>query len=561
MVEENCDDLENNGGAEYVRGVNAKCADGDGDDGFSDIDEFQHLLNEVTVTPCGKKHFYICDLAHSESSAIRYAIMEATGPYGGIEKCVFAAGSFVCDGFSDLRLCCSAREGNISSPYYGVKHPADMDEGAVDKIIPLPYLIPGEFTISEQKEYEKRCLTSLVATLYRSTIFGKPIKALFMELILSGNGAMLSKEALQYIGRICFTFGVNIIVDERMTAGRSGNSMLFLFDMNAEFRFCVTHVILGGWLKVAVCLCSPAFFDKTQQRMQGKASVERPGYAVPLGDALKILKVVWQCIAGGAIPKRRQKVLETLALAPGEVWGAGLLLFTSKPSQRNHAQAIRIRCLPLLSDDTIIRNADPEEICRASINKDITESVLRWVLTPSGDVDLALFFLLVKRYSKKLGPYEHFDRRDTLTDMLLTGKDGSMFTKVMIYEAIARAVKSGYLQNCQKLASRERVVVLRKVLSYKQFPPVTQRRKKENTGGQQSTMQAACGNINMRAVSGQQTTLQQVHDGKCLRTNKTRRLAKSSTSYDKPRITKFPRRLPTRQSQGPVRRSPRLHSP
>ena len=79
----------------------------------------------------------------------------------------------------------------------------------------------------------------------------------FLELMLAGNGAMLSDRALLKIAKLSNQHQFTVIVDEIMTFGRTG-ALIMLQTKPEAFIKCVSHVTLGKWLHVGMILISKA---------------------------------------------------------------------------------------------------------------------------------------------------------------------------------------------------------------------------------------------------------------------------------------------------------------
>ena len=421
------------------------------------------VLSEIewVVSLLTAQQYVVRDVSHEYSTAGRFAILDATGVFGAIEKCVYAAGCYVSEDASELQLFSTCRDSHIRFGDSGIKQPREVISHVVNNIVPVPYCIPGELTKSDLRLYEDKCLGSLVASLYRASVNGKPIKALWMELVLSGNGGSLSEQALVYIARICRRFGVNIIIDERNTACRAGLdtagscSFLLLQHTPPEFQACVSHVVLGGPLK-GLCLCSSGFFKKC---VDGRYHRDGKRSSLPcLDKQLVFLKDFMKRKDYGVLfQQEKARALCKLHVAEPESWGAGMLIFV--------AERIFRRRLPLSSSPIRIRSLPARS--RALINQAIMESILCWLVDPSSDADLALCFLLCSKYT--VGRY---DKPDKIKTLILQQQGGSVLNAMMIRGAITRAVNSNYLVNSQKRSARERVVVLLRELHYESFPHV-----------------------------------------------------------------------------------------
>ena len=98
----------------------------------------------------------------------------------------------------------------------------------------LPYFLHGTLTNAKLEAYEDRCLQELHVRCLAARISNAPLKVLLMELLLAGNGGMLSDGALTRIGILARHHNFCIILDEIMTGGRTG-TMLLLSQKPLEF--------------------------------------------------------------------------------------------------------------------------------------------------------------------------------------------------------------------------------------------------------------------------------------------------------------------------------------
>ena len=98
-------------------------------------------------------------------------------------------------------------------------------------------------------------LLSHISSRYKNT---RPTKVLFLEIMLSGNGAELSDRVLERLGQLSRHHNFSIVVDEILTGGRCG-TMLLTQQAPGSFQERVTHITMGKWLQAGLVLSSEAF--------------------------------------------------------------------------------------------------------------------------------------------------------------------------------------------------------------------------------------------------------------------------------------------------------------
>ena len=171
------------------------------------------------------------------SQANSWAINDATNHNASL--CLFAAGSYVAGDGSALQSY-SSSEFTTGSELALITPPQDVSKGVCTNTVPLPYHIPGVLGAKELMAYEDECLQAVHIRLSWAKMRRKPFKALLLELMLAGNGAILSNRALVSIGKLAIHHNLHVIVDEIMTGGRTGN-MFYLFSKPPSFQSTVTH--------------------------------------------------------------------------------------------------------------------------------------------------------------------------------------------------------------------------------------------------------------------------------------------------------------------------------
>ena len=81
------------------------------------------------------------------------------------------------------------------------------------------------------------------------------MKCIILELMLAGNGSILSNRLLEQLAYLPIKHDFNFIVDEIMTGGRRG-IMLYLLKKLIIFVERATHVTLCKWIQAGMVLIS-----------------------------------------------------------------------------------------------------------------------------------------------------------------------------------------------------------------------------------------------------------------------------------------------------------------
>lgn len=278
------------------------------------------------------------------SDANMYAVMSATN--GETNTILIAAGSYV-SGDSGPMQSWSTSNFSLKDGVSGVAHPSQVwNQYTREHTVPLPYCIPGVLSKKRQSEYENQCIQKLHLSCLTAKVKGCAYKCIMLELMLASNGASLSDRCLIMLGKLAECFDIHFIVDEIMTAGRTG-TMLMTQRKPTEFVQRVTHVTLGKWLQKGLVIVSAKFRDEfmnvddhTERRMLS--------IVVDCSLVIKLWKTVMEKLNGSEV--RRQLVLKKVRLQESECWGEGTLIFV--PVRRNGLIfGLKNRLLPLLDID------------------------------------------------------------------------------------------------------------------------------------------------------------------------------------------------------------------
>jgi len=318
------------------------------------------------------------------SQANIWAIDDATTQNASL--CLYAAGSYICGDGSALERF-STSKFNVGAELSIIMHPNSVRDARIrTHTIPLPYHIPGVLNPKELMDYEDKCLQAVHIRLCWAKMRRTPYKALFLELMLAGTGAVLSNRALVSLGRLARHHNLCVIVDEIMTGGRTG-SMFYLLSKPQSFQAVVTHITLGKWSQMGLVFLSKSWAKKRMTmypfKLRGAST-----YLVE-DEALVQWRCVKKCLP--EIPKKRKNVLDKLRLKEEDVWGEGLLLFG--PRRMDTLRGLKCRYLPLIHKDTpidSIKSTLPMEpkAWRSHVNNEVMTANKLWISdVPQPEVD------------------------------------------------------------------------------------------------------------------------------------------------------------------------------
>jgi hypothetical protein len=311
------------------------------------------------------------------SDANLWAISDATG--FNTSACLFAAGSYIAGDGGSLQPFSSSKF-NFLENLADIAEPSDIhNDVARSNTVGLPYHINGVLDAEALEKYEDECLLGLHTFLVLAKMKGNPFEALLLELCLAGNGGVLSDRALKYLGELAFAHGLRIIVDEIMTAGRSGEAMLLLQSKPKAFQDVVTHVTVGKWVSLGAVLVSPKFAIEREARF---GSSVRRGASTYLGCEEATSCWITVMANQATIADRRRAVLKRFRVPAADAWGIGLLIFA--PVRRTDSkQGLKSRFLPMIHSNTPI---DPikyqkmdAKVLKQSLNHSIVQKSLNWV--------------------------------------------------------------------------------------------------------------------------------------------------------------------------------------
>lgn len=335
-------------------------------------DEFKRIVSNTFLNK-----FHLQGVHANGSSSNVLAIFDATR--GDTGRCLIAAGSYLCTtGFVLCNLATS--EFHLNSPLSLIREPSDNDELFVKKkIIALPYYIPGTISAEGLVVYEDVCFVKLHEKLILYRAQGQSIMSLFFELMLAGNGAVLSDRALNIIAILSRKHKFTIIIDEIMTGGRTG-TLLLLQQKEKNFIECVSHVTLGKWCDCGIVLVSPNQHIIEQRQQDTSTSPRSNSTCIDLTTIIPC----WNKLMGILLMAdiRRDMVFERMKVKSEDTWGKGALIFS--PIKNNTMEGLNHRLLPTLEMTTISRGNmskpfnDDDNNFKGMINNKIVNTILNW---------------------------------------------------------------------------------------------------------------------------------------------------------------------------------------
>ena len=364
------DNLENCWGVEYVVDNSNRRSSSAAGEANVDVSTFQKVISDDLGSAFSALHFASCG-----SIANLWAINDATGC--DTSSCLIAAGSHVAGDGGPLQPYSSSKF-DLSDPHSSITPPEEVKSPIGRKnTVALPCYIPRSLSTQQLRMHEDECLNSLNVVLQRAGMAQKPCKALFLELLLAGNGCTLSDRCLIHLATICRLHKVRIIVDEILTGARTALDKFLLCQTKPkEFRDVITHVTLGKWLKIGVVLCSKTF-AKERELLYGFG---RRGVSTQLclNSSLQCWKNAHHNIKKGTVKERRRLVLEHLSVDEENSWGEGCIIF-APVARTNAMQGLKIRYLPKLCDGLKIDRIQKKKSrahTRACINSVINSGIL-----------------------------------------------------------------------------------------------------------------------------------------------------------------------------------------
>jgi len=391
----------------------------------------------------------------SGSQANSWAIDDATNH--NVSLCLFGAGGFVAGDGSAIQSHTSSQF-SVGDDLALVSLPEQVSGPDCRRCtIPLPHHIPKVMDPSVLKKCEDACLRAAHIKLCSAKMNRTPCRALVLELTLAGNGATLSNRALASIGKLAKHHGLGIILDEVMTAGRTG-AMPFVLSKPVSFQAAATHITLGKWCKMGMVLLSTAWSKKREKLHP----LGKRGASTTLG--MKEATMHWRCLKKciHEIPQKRANTLKKLRLVESDVWGEGLLLFG--PHKRTTLRGLKCRHLPLIHANTPIDNFKHSRCNsrqhRQKVNQSVVEAQMRWALDApehwqqfdeKHQAERLLDFELCSKLVDRHSDAEANSAADWISSCMPEGTNRSQGEA-----ALARLRMAGYMDNTQMGMKRKR---------------------------------------------------------------------------------------------------------
>jgi 4-aminobutyrate aminotransferase-like enzyme len=277
------------------------------------------LRDNITATFRNK--YVLSKVMSCGSDANMDAVMSASN--GDTNAMLIAAGSYV-SGDNGTMQTFSTSDFSLGTGFSGIAHPSKVrNEFTRKQTVAFPYFIEGTIDRVTQKTYENKCIKQLHLRCLLAIVKKRPIWVILLELMLASNGTSLSDRFLTMLGKFASCFGIRFIVDEIMTAGRTGK-MLMLQHKPDEFQSQVTHVTLGKWTQKGLVLVSREFYEHTLEQST-HTEYRMLSHHIDCRDVL----LHWTSVRKNLSKhdKVRKKVLAKLKMKEEVTWGKGTLMF------------------------------------------------------------------------------------------------------------------------------------------------------------------------------------------------------------------------------------------
>lgn len=337
---------------------------------------FKRLEETVRATTGGA--FHLTKAAACGSDANLFATMDAVN--GDTSSLCIAAGSYVAGDFSLLQSWSSSRF-EVRSKLAVISLPGEMQtKFARERTVALPYRIPCSSCEAhdDAEDYEVQSLYALHVRFLFARLCAHPFKALLLEIILGGNGGRLSNRALSKLAQVLKHHGMNCVVDECLTGGRCGPTMLLTQDLPIDFQERATHVTISKWPGIGLVFESD-IYRKSKNIVDDEISKRGQSTEVVCTEATMLWKMVESLLP--MISTRRAVVLNAMRMKEEDSWGQGLLMFGSK-HRLDSEKGLKNRYLPLLSltkVDAIKFAAPKPEHNKENACHCITTRVIAWL--------------------------------------------------------------------------------------------------------------------------------------------------------------------------------------
>ena len=300
-----------------------------------------------------------------------------------LSKCIIPCGSYVSGDRSVL-------QGFSTSHYdysgYALISPPchnHISDNGHQVALPFPYYIPGCENEFDLEDMENQCFHSLKVYFFISLMNGIKINALLLEIILACNGATMSNRYFTKLGKFCTKFDVSVILDEILTSGRTGGTMLMWHDLPTGLQDAVAFITVAKWTETGIMLQNPRHpFIKAHKKIMHKLPMR--GFSTAMDKQRLLLYLSVGYYLQGDISVRKQEVLQQMDILEEETWGKGLLLFCLR--RRGELRfGLHTRFLPtLIKGQLLYKHAfsmqSSNRIRRKEINEQLLFVIKRWII-------------------------------------------------------------------------------------------------------------------------------------------------------------------------------------
>ena len=276
------------------------------------------------------KPFKFINTFSSGSQALQWCMSTAT--FMHVDRLLIACGSYILGDNNSLltHLGSSAETNN-----YGRIKCTELHPETELHTIALPYFIDAN---DERLEtLEKECLNEIHSRCLYAKMKQDPIKAMVLELILNCTGGILSHHFLGKLAILSKMHDFYFIIDEIITAGRTG-TFLYTLQMPKAFIDRVIYIALGKWLGMGAVLCNT---ENVVNVDFGRGETTGTNY----NEALAALNLYSQ--HSDKALSRRAEVLKELNVDEENAWGKGILIYCNSVVT-NSMLGIKGRYLPML---------------------------------------------------------------------------------------------------------------------------------------------------------------------------------------------------------------------
>ena len=345
----------------------------------------QVFLNEPIRTP-NKSMVQFDALVRQSVKGFKLFKVQSAGTYANmiavedateynIDSALYAVGSYVGGDqyLQDISTTAYDVTCSISTPKF-VEIASDR---CFAQAVPMPYYVPGGIRKDALLKLEEDCLRCFHRMLIFRRMSGqKPFRALVLELLLGGNGTVLSDRFLEKLGTLCYHNSIAIIVDEILTGGRNGNKMVMTLSTPAAFQAAVKYITMGKFIGCAMVLKKiPKKPTAMEERLRGTSTT------LECGKAFALWQMVVAAVSRGDIKKRRQEVVKCFKMSDDQHWGEGCLIFSVFKRPKTMT-ALKCRMLPMfdLGLKIVKQSAHKSKYTRLFVTEEVTSIMREWIV-------------------------------------------------------------------------------------------------------------------------------------------------------------------------------------